>query len=163
MTVVSVHDCFGPFTDISLIVPIIAVAGRETGMSGNVIRFVTHLTHPPFGHRSGVFKVAYELRRSHPSAAPFVRELIEQLAWFEANMAEPSRFSPSRYPRAQETALSWVKATANEHVRRLRLLVSLVEHAGHLKVVELRTERPGYVVFEDDHQVVALPFADTPR
>lgn len=78
-------------------------------------------------------------------------------------MAEPSCFSASRYPRAQETALSWVKATANEHVRRLRLLVSLVEQAGHLKIVELRTERPGYVVFEDDHQVVALPFADTPR
>lgn len=132
-------------------------------MRGTVIRFVTHSTHPPFGHRSGVFKVAYELCRNRPSAAPFVGELLELLAWFEANMAEPSRFSTSRYPRAQETALSWVKATANEHVRRLRLLVSLVEQAGHLKIAELQTQRPGYVVFEDDHQVVALPFADTPR
>lgn len=132
-------------------------------MRGTVIRFVTHSTHPPFGHRTGVFQVAYKLRDGHPSAPPFVGELLEQLVWFEANMAVPSRFSASRYPRAQETALSWVKTTADEHVRRLRLLASLVEQAGDLKIVELRTLRPGYVVFEDDHQVVALPFADTPR
>lgn len=110
-----------------------------------------------------MFKVAYELRRSQSSATPFIGEILEQLAWFEANMAEPSRFSASRHPRAQETALSWVKAAATEHVQRLRLLAALVEQAGHLRIAELRTERPGYVVFEDDHQVVALPFADTPR
>lgn len=131
-------------------------------MSTTVIRFVTHATHPPFGHRSGVFKVAYALRRSIPAAAPLAAELAEQLAWFEANMAEPTRFSTSRHPRVQETAISWVKASAEEHVRRLRLLAAFVEEAGHLKTDELRTARPGYIVFEDDHQVVALPFADTP-
>ncbi|MER8880819.1 hypothetical protein [Mesorhizobium sp. M0684] len=78
-------------------------------------------------------------------------------------MAEPTRFSASRHPRAQETAISWVKASADEHVRRLRLLVALVEEAGRIRIDELRTKRPGYIVFEDDHQVVALPFADTPR
>jgi hypothetical protein len=128
-----------------------------------VIRFVTHATHPPFGHRSGVFKVAYALRRALPPAAPFIEELAEQLAWFETNMAEPTRFSTSRHPRAQETAISWVKADADEHVRRLRLVAALVEEAGRLRTDELRTDRPGYVVFEDEHQVVALPFADTPR
>jgi hypothetical protein len=29
-------------------------------------------------------------------------------------------------------------------------------------VVELRTERVGYVVYEDEAQVVAEPFRDTP-
>ena len=29
-------------------------------------------------------------------------------------------------------------------------------------VVILRTKRPGYVVFEDQYQIVAYPFADTP-
>ncbi|RWP65635.1 hypothetical protein [Mesorhizobium sp.] len=132
-------------------------------MSGTFLRFVTHSTHLPFGHRSGVFNVAYALRREPPPAVSCVEELAEHLSWFEANMAEPTRFSASRHPRAQETAISWVKASADEHVRRLRLLVALVEEAGRIRIDELRTKRPGYIVFEDDHQVVALPFADRPR
>ncbi|TGQ43793.1 hypothetical protein [Mesorhizobium sp. M00.F.Ca.ET.216.01.1.1] len=132
-------------------------------MTGTVLRFVTHSTHPPFGHRSGIFKVAYGLSRALPATTSCVEELAEQLIWFENNMAKSTRFSTSRHPRAQGTAISWVKASAHEHVRRLRLLVALVEEAGHVQIDELRTERPGYIVFEDNHQVVALPFADTPR
>ena len=30
-------------------------------------------------------------------------------------------------------------------------------------VEELKTDRPGYIVFEDEFQVAAIPFADTPR
>ncbi|MBB6468260.1 hypothetical protein [Aminobacter carboxidus] len=131
--------------------------------SDTFLRFVTHATHEPFGHRSGLFKVAYALRRDLTPAAPFAVDLTKQLSWFEANMAVPTRFSKSRHPRAQETALSWVKANADEHIRRLRLLVALVEEVGQVNIVELRTTRPGYVVFEDDHQVIAQPFADTPR
>ncbi|AGB44491.1 hypothetical protein Mesau_02048 [Mesorhizobium australicum WSM2073] len=132
-------------------------------MADTVLRFVTHSTHPPFGYRSGVFKVAYELRRTLPPLTPRFEDMAEQLSWFETNLAVPTRFSTSRHPRAQETAISWIRSSAKEHVRRLRLLVALVEELGHTAIDEIRTERPGYVVFEDDHQVVALPFADTPR
>ncbi|MBA4224184.1 MAG: hypothetical protein C0458_25935 [Methylobacterium sp.] len=132
-------------------------------MAGTVIRFVTDFTHPPFGHRSGIFRIAYQLRRELPMSSPGIGELEELLAWFDGNLAKPDRFSTSRHPRAKETAISWVKASADEHVRRLRRLALLVEEVAHLRVNELRTERPGYVVFEDDHQLVALPFADTPR
>ncbi|WP_139802465.1 hypothetical protein [Aurantimonas sp. 22II-16-19i] len=132
-------------------------------MSGTVIRFVTRSTHRPFGHRSGVFKIAYQLRRESPTASPHLPELEELLSWFERNLATPTRFSTSRHPRAQESAISWVRASAGDHVRKLRRLALLVEEAGDICIDELRTERPGYVVFEDDHQVVALPFADTPR
>ena len=132
-------------------------------MSRVVLRFVTRSRHPLVGRRTGVFKIAYEIRGTLPADAPYAAELAVQLAWFEANMAIPTRFSKSRHPRARETAVCWVKASAVDHVRRLRLLVALVEEAGRVWIDELRTERPGYVVFEDDHQVVALPFADTPR
>jgi hypothetical protein len=132
-------------------------------MANTVLRFVTHSTHPPFGYRSGVFKVAYELRRTLPPATPRFEDMAEELNWFETNLAVPTRFSTSRHPRAQETAIGWIKSSAKEHVRRLRLLVALVQELGHITIDEIRTERPGYVVFEDDHQVVALPFADSPR
>ena len=124
-----------------------------------VLRFVTQATHPPFGHRTGVFQIAYEIH----GASPWMTSLGEQLQWFEQSLKTPARLSVSRHPRAKETALSWVKATAIEHVERLRALVSMVEAISDVRLEELRTDRPEYVVFEDEHQVVALPFADTPR
>ena len=132
-------------------------------MAETVLRFVTQTTHRPYGYRSGVFQIAYELGRGHPTTSGLGGELAEQLAWFEENLAAPARLSVSRHPRAQETAVSWVKASAGEHVRRLRLLAALVEGMSDTRLDELRTTRPGYVVFEDAHQVVALPFNDTPR
>lgn len=132
-------------------------------MPETVLRFVTHSTHRPFGYRSGVFIVAYELRRTLPPSISRFEELAEQLNWFEKNLAVPTSFSISRHPHAKETAISWIRSGAKEHVSRLRMLVELVEEIGHVAIDEIRTERPGYIVFEDDHQVVALPFADTPR
>jgi hypothetical protein len=132
-------------------------------MAITVLRFVTGSRRLPFGLRGGVFTIAYELRRKLPVDTPRLDELTEQLSWFEANLAIPSRFSRSRHPRAQESAISWIKSEAGEHVRRLRLLAALVEALGNVPIEEVRTERPGYVVFEDAHQVVALPFADTLR
>jgi hypothetical protein len=45
---------------------------------------------------------------------------------------------------------------------RLRRAAGLLDGAG-VPVLELRTTRPGYILYEDDFQVVALPFRDTPR
>jgi hypothetical protein len=39
----------------------------------------------------------------------------------------------------------------------MRELVALLEHKS-LAVEELRTERPGYLVYEDEYQVAAMPF-----
>lgn len=128
----------------------------------DLIRFVTDARHAPYGHRSGILQAAYGLLADGGPADPQQAELRSLVDWFERHLAKPSRFTVSRYPRAQETAISWIRGSAREHVVRLRRLVALVEAAG-IAVTELRTRRPGYVVYEDDHQVVALPFADTAR
>jgi hypothetical protein len=39
----------------------------------------------------------------------------------------------------------------------MRELVALLEHKA-IALEELRTERPGYVVYEDEFQVAAMPF-----
>lgn len=127
-----------------------------------LIRFVTSNRHLPYGHRSGVFQAAYALWRQNVLTGPDQDELRAILDWFNEHLAKPGRLTPSRHPRAQNTAVSWVRASAHEHMTRLRRLVMLLELGG-VRVDELRTRRPGYVVYEDDRQVVALPFADTPR
>jgi hypothetical protein len=63
---------------------------------------------------------------------------------------------------AKGTAISWIRGPAHEHLAQLRRVASLVEANGAV-VHEPRTDRPGYVGYEDAHQVVAPPFADTPR
>jgi hypothetical protein len=131
-------------------------------MSTDLLRFVTQNRHPPYGHRSGVLQAAYRLRRQNALAESDRIELQNLLDWFKESLAIPARFTASRYPRAQETAISWVRASAHEHVARLRRLSEIVRSSG-IAVEELRTKRPGYVVYEDEHRVVALPFADTPN
>ena len=81
--------------------------------------------------------------------------------WFSDNLEKPERFSRKRnsYHRDQR-AIAWFKDTAAEHLRRIRELVSILEAHGR-PVSMLTSARPGYVVYEDEHQVVAEPFAET--
>jgi hypothetical protein len=128
---------------------------------GDLIRFVTHARHPPYGHRTGVVQAAYVLWHANSLAAREHAELRAILDWLKEHLALPERLSVSRHPRAESTALSWIRTSAQEHIVRLRRLSALAEAGGNV-IDELRTRRPGYVVYEDAHQVVALPFADTP-
>jgi len=79
------------------------------------------------------------------------------MEWFACHMYRPSRFAWSSRPSASERAISWFRATATVHIEQVRSLVSLLEHKD-VAVEMLTTERPGYVVYEDEHQVVAVRF-----
>lgn len=56
-------------------------------------------------------------------------------------------------------AISWLKLSATEHVAHMRQLVALLEHKD-IAVEEFLTDKPGYIVYEDDHQVAAIPFTN---
>jgi hypothetical protein len=128
----------------------------------DLIRFVTNKRHPPYGYRSGIFVVAYHVWLEHRLAKVDQDELRALLDWFEEHLSMPPRFAASRRPHAESTAISWIRASAHEHMKRLRRLAAMIDAAG-ITVDELRTKRPGYIVYQDLHQVVALPFTDTPR
>ena len=53
------------------------------------------------------------------------------------------------------------KDSAHAHLERVRRLVALLE-SSVVAVEMITTERPGYFVYEDEFQIVAEPFADTP-
>ncbi len=125
------------------------------------IRFVTAERHPPYGHRTGVFQAAYRLARCDQTAPDVRRQLEDTLSWFRTNLPVPDRFTASRDPAAVESCVSWLRADAVDHLHRLREVVTLLDREG-IATEELRTARPGYVVYEDNVQVVALPFKDTP-
>jgi len=60
-----------------------------------------------------------------------------------------------------EVAISWFKDTAKEHIAQMYALSRIIEaHGVHIEV--LRTNRPGYIVYDDVFQITAEPYADTP-
>lgn len=81
--------------------------------------------------------------------------------WFRRNLPTPSSFTRSTKPHAKNVALSWFKDSAVQHIGVMRELVGIL--AAHDVVVQvLKTEQPGYVVYQDEFQVAAEPFSGTP-
>ncbi len=126
-------------------------------MADKFVRFVTHETDEVTGERIGFFKAAYALRRSGKLSAAEHETLSEHLDWFGDELDVPGRFHRSSNPNAHGKGLSWYKPGALEHLRRSRAI--LVERNGVMSEM-LTTLRPGYLLYEDDHQICAIPFAD---
>jgi hypothetical protein len=125
-----------------------------------LLRFVLQRSHPDTGVAEGLFGAAYELRDGVAIPASDRSSLEGLLAWFRANLAVPPRFNRSKskgYYRKRGTGISWLKPTADEHIAKMFALITILEKNGY-HVSQITTDRPGYVVFEDDHQVVAEPF-----
>ncbi|MFJ8043253.1 hypothetical protein ACIRBX_22440 [Kitasatospora sp. NPDC096147] len=78
--------------------------------------------------------------------------------WYDANLANPSDIDPTVYDRdLNHGAEAWFKESAADHIAHV---------AGHLDILALhgvgcdilRSTDPGAVVYEDDHQIVVVPY-----
>ena len=121
------------------------------------LRFVVSARHVRSDREKGIFSALYELEDRGELREGEVEWFRESERWLNKNLRRPSRLAWSTRPNAPERALSWFRDSAIEHVSRVRALCELLEHKG-IAVTELRTEKPGYVVYEDEFQVVAMPF-----
>jgi hypothetical protein len=127
------------------------------------IRFVISHRHLESGAYDGTLRLAYRLRGSSVATPADRGALAEALTWFEGNLATPVRFNRSSskgYYRRNTRGLSWFKDTAVDHLTRMREIRLVLERYGH-QVQMLTEARVGYVVYEDEYQVVAEPFAET--
>jgi phosphoglycolate phosphatase-like HAD superfamily hydrolase len=109
-------------------------------------------------HETGLFRVIYALEKAGVLADYELDWFYAAEAWFDKHLHRPSTYSWSSRPNTPGRAISWLKASAQEHVTRMRELAALLEHRD-VVVQELQTDRPGYVVYEDEHQVIAVPFS----
>jgi hypothetical protein len=136
-----------------------------TDCSRTLLRFVLSRPHPDTGVRDGIFSGAYELSRAHWISASDYQAFDELLTWFETNLAVPERFNRSKskgYYRRNTAGVSWLKPSASEHLAKMRLMAAILVTNGY-QVSQVTTKRPGYVIFEDDHQVIAEPFRSEQR
>ena len=127
------------------------------------LRFVLARRHPDSGVEEGIFTLAYELRDSSDVEAADRTALAETLSWFEKNLERPRRFNRSKskgFYRRNTRGIAWLKDTATEHLARIHRITRILERHGHA-VMMLSETRVGYVIHEDEFQVVAEPFSDT--
>ncbi|MBM7128825.1 hypothetical protein [Dyella mobilis] len=124
------------------------------------IRFVVHSIDPDSGRRQGLFQaLGYiadngYLRSEEQASYEALRK------WFRENLPVPESFAKSSKVHAKKVALSWFKPSAVEHIAKMRSFSSILVAYG-VQVEVLKQDRPGYVVYEDDYQIVAEPFKDT--
>jgi hypothetical protein len=124
------------------------------------IRFVIQKNDIDSGRRQGLFQALSHLEYENALLPGEQRQYDEIYQWFRSNLKKPTSFSRSLKPHAKNVAISWFKDTAIEHIAKMRVLASILMAHG-IAVELLKTERPGYVVYEDQHQVAAEPFRET--
>jgi hypothetical protein len=128
------------------------------------IRFVQASYNAMSGRRNGFFDAAYDLRNSRDTPLYTAEHVAALLVWFADNLPKPTRFNRTRSKgawRRNAVGLSWFKPTADAHLERAHELCAMLNENGYAITI-LKTDRPGFVVYEDAHQIVAEPFADTP-
>lgn len=127
-----------------------------------LVRFVADWTDEDSCVTAGLFLAAAWVRDNADPAEADLARLQELREWFNLHLNKPRRFNRSRRPHRKKKAISWFKDSAHEHIAMAREMARIVSAAG-LPIREVRTKRPGYVVYEDDFQLVAEPFAETVR
>jgi hypothetical protein len=123
------------------------------------VRFVVAERDPDSQLPKGIFQACRDLRDADHLDASTEAWADQIFEWFGAHLPRPERLAWSSRPNAPERALSWFRSSAKDHVLRARELASLLETCG-VQVEILRTTRPGYILYEDAWQVVAMPFND---
>lgn len=113
-------------------------------------------------HR-GIFGPAYAVRRdkTHPL---YLRTAIrEELLWFEDKLPVPTRghFQVRSKGWWYYQGICWFKSDAREMIRRAFGLRDLLAECD-IFISQLRTDRPGQILYKDDYQIIAKPAAATP-
>lgn len=127
------------------------------------LRFVVARAHDNTGVRNGLFNDAYALLRGDALSLVHRGLLDTHLAWFDDHLPVPERFNSSTSKGAwgrKSRGIAWLKSDAQEHISRMRELAVILDEHG-IKVTMIKTRRPGRIVYEDEWQIVAEPFADT--
>ena len=128
-----------------------------------VLRFVVGERDARTGQPTGLLAIAYALMRSGRLGEAQAGALRDHLAWFEAHVPIPERFARERNVSHRNThGVAWIKPDATAAIACLHAIARIVEDQGY-SVDVLKTTRPGYVVHEDDLQLVAEPFHGEPQ
>lgn len=124
------------------------------------LRFITDEIDLRTGKPKGMFTLAYELIQARVLSNNDEALLKGSLKWVEVNIPIPTRFSrTSNEYRKNTGGLCWLKSESDEVVSKHWNIKNIVEITGY-SIRLVKTENPGKMVYEDEFQIVALPFSN---
>src|SRR5450755_5032152 len=93
------------------------------------LRFVTPEVDEESHEEIGVFQAVSKLRDSDKLSDEEKAILEEIRNWFNENLEKPNRFTTARTPyyRKRQNGISWFKASAREHITKIREMVALLK------------------------------------
>ena len=122
------------------------------------LRFITEEIDTRSGKPKGIFTLAYDLIEEDVLGLDDEKLLKQLLGWFGDNLPIPTRFSKNRNDGHKNTlGISWLKPESKEVVTKFWSLKAMLDNYGH-NIEVIKSERPGKVVYEDDSQLVAIPY-----
>jgi hypothetical protein len=125
------------------------------------IRFVVNETDSNSQRRHGLFRAVQTLGESGALNSDDAEHLNAICSWFDKHLREPERLAISSRHHGRAQALSWFKDSATDHIAKMRELAKVLGRYG-VPVEMIRAKRLGYILYEDEFQVAAFPFNDTP-
>lgn len=125
------------------------------------IRFVVNETDSNSQRRQGLFRAVRTLEDSGALNTEDAEHLNAICGWFDDHLREPERLAISSRHHGRAQAISWFKDSATDHIAKMRELSKVLGRYG-VPVEMIRANRLGYILYEDEFQVAAFPFNDTP-
>ena len=117
------------------------------------VRFVTGRKDEESHVEQGIFQGAAQALEWQNITGFNAHELNELRAWFSENLEKPTSFGRDKL----RLGICWFKTGSAEHISRIWEMVHILERNG-IYVKKIRTDKPGYVIYEDEWQLVAEPF-----
>jgi hypothetical protein len=122
------------------------------------VRFITPLIDSDSLVNEGLFVAAHKLRDEGDIPTYEREELRAHLQWFNEHLPLPELLRD----RGNERAISWFRTQSQECISRVWSVVQILEENG-IAITKITTEDPGYVIYEDEFQIVAQPSGRTFR
>jgi hypothetical protein len=117
------------------------------------VRFVIGRKDEDSQVEQGIFQAAALALEWQDITGSDADALNELRAWFSENLEKPASFGRDKL----RLGICWFKTGSTEHIARIWEMVSILER-NSIYVKKIRTDKPGYVVYEDEWQLVAEPF-----
>jgi len=117
------------------------------------IRFVVDRKDEDSHVGQGIFQAAVQALEWQLIKGSDADELNELRAWFNENLEKPNSFGRGKL----SLGICWFKTGSSDHISRIYEMVHVLERNG-IRVKKIKTDKPGYVVYEDEWQLVAEPF-----
>jgi hypothetical protein len=117
------------------------------------IRFVVGRKDEDSNVEQGIFQATAQALEWGLVTGSDAEELHEVRAWFSENLERPNSFGRDKL----RLGICWFKTEANEHISRIWEMAKILERNG-VYIKKIKTDRPGYVIYQDEWQLVAEPF-----